>query len=129
VVETLRHLVFVTDAWASRTVLDDPMPYHRLGYTHSSYPSAEAAAIGIDLDAHPSFDEVMAVRVDRLRVVRRILGDLSDDDLERLCVRTPAPGYPEEPRRVRECLQVVMIEECEHHRYAARDLAVLEART
>ena len=35
-VETLRHLVFATDAWASRTVLDDPMPYHRLGYTHSS---------------------------------------------------------------------------------------------
>ena len=31
-VETLRHLVFATDAWASRTILDEPMPYHRLGF-------------------------------------------------------------------------------------------------
>jgi hypothetical protein len=61
-VETLRHLVFATDAWASRTVLDDPMPYDRLGYTHSSYLPGDAAAIGIDLDARPSFDEVMEVR-------------------------------------------------------------------
>src|SRR6266567_1711045 len=45
-VETLRHLVFATDAWASRTVLDEPMPYHRLGLTHSSYPPADAAALG-----------------------------------------------------------------------------------
>jgi hypothetical protein len=37
--ETLRHLIFCTDAWASRTILDEPMPYHRLGVTHSP-PSA-----------------------------------------------------------------------------------------
>lgn len=29
-IETRRHLVFATDAWSSRTVRDDPMPYHRL---------------------------------------------------------------------------------------------------
>ena len=29
-VETMRHLVYCTDSWASRTVLDEPMPYHRL---------------------------------------------------------------------------------------------------
>lgn len=128
-VETLRHLVFATDAWASRTVLDDPMPYDRLGYTHSAYAPADAAAIGIDLDARPSFDEVMEVRADRVAVVRRIVDGLTDDELERLCARSPAPGYPEEPRTVGECLRVVMVEECEHHRYAVRDLAVLEART
>jgi hypothetical protein len=43
-------------------------------------------------------------------------------------MRSPAPGYPEEPRVVGECLGVVMEEECEHHRFATRDLAVLEAR-
>lgn len=127
-VETLRHLVFATDAWASRTVLDDPMPYHRLGYTHSSYPASDAAALGIDLDARPSFDEVMAVRADRMSVVRRIVDGLTDEGLDRLCARPPAPGYADESRPVGSCLRVVMAEECEHHRYAVRDLAVLEAR-
>ena len=127
--ETLRHLVFATDAWASRTVLDDPMPYARLGCPQGGYPPADAAAIGIDLDARPSFDQVMEVRADRMAVVRRIVDGLTDVELERLCARSPAPGYPEEPRTVRQCLRVVMNEECEHHRYAVRDLAVLEART
>ena len=33
--QTLRHLVFITDAWASRTVLDEEMPYHPLGLPQS----------------------------------------------------------------------------------------------
>jgi hypothetical protein len=128
-VETLRHLVFATDAWARRTVLDEPMPYDRLGLTHSSFSAADAAAIGIDLDARPSFDEVMTVRSDRLAVVRRIVDGLTDEELGRLCTRTPGPGYEHEPRTVGRCLRTVMTEECEHHRYAVRDLTVLEART
>ena len=127
-VETLRHLVFCTDAWASRTVLDDPMPYHRLGYCHSSYPRADAVALGIDLDARPSFDEVLEVRADRMAVIRGIVDALTDDELQRSCDRSPAPGYPEETRTVGACLRVVMVEECEHHRYAVRDLAILEAQ-
>ncbi|MFF2510336.1 hypothetical protein [Streptomyces sp. NPDC058086] len=39
----------------------------------------------------------------------------------------PAPGYPEETRTVGSCLEVVMDEECEHLRFAVRDLATLEA--
>ena len=72
-VETLRHLIFATDAWASRTILDEPMPYHRLGFTQTSYPPADAAALGIDLDVRPSFAEVMRVRVDRMALVRGIV--------------------------------------------------------
>lgn len=128
-VETLRHLVFVTDAWASRTVLDEPRPYAPLGYPHSSHPRASAEAIGIDVDSRPTFDEIMVVRAARMAVVRGIVDDLTDDGLGRWCTRSPAPGYPEEPRTVRACLGVVMQEECEHHRYAVRDLTVLEART
>jgi DinB superfamily/Pentapeptide repeats (8 copies) len=127
-VETLRHLVFATDAWASRAVLDEPMPYHRLGLTHTGYPPVDAAALGIDLDARPSFAEVMKVRADRMALVRGIVDSLTDSELERMCTRAPAPGYPEESRPVGRCLRVVMNEECEHHRYAVRDLAVLEAR-
>jgi uncharacterized damage-inducible protein DinB len=128
-VETLRHLVFCTDAWASRTVLDEPMPYHRLGYTYSGHPRDDAAALGLDLDARPSFDEVMEARTDRQAVVRRIVEALTDDELERRCTLPPAPtGYPDEERTVGRCLRTVMREECEHRRYAERDLAVLEGR-
>ena len=127
-VETMRHLIFATDAWASRTILDEPMPYHRIGLTHTNYPVADAAALGVDLDARPSYAEVMAVRADRVALVRGIVDGLTDAELERSCARAPAPGYPEEARTVGRCLQVVMGEECEHRRYAVRDLAVLEAR-
>ena len=127
-VETLRHLIFVTDAWASRTVLDEPLPYAPLGCPHSSHPRSSAEAIGIDVDARPTFDEVMTVRAARMAVIRGIVAELTDDALGRWCRRTPAPGYPQEPRTVRACLGVVMKEECEHHRYAVRDLTVLERR-
>ena len=127
-VETLRHLVFITDSWASRTVLDEPMPYHRLGLTQTAYAPADAAGLGIDLDARPSFAEVMTVRADRMALVRGLVDGLTDTELERMCTRAPAPGYPEGSRSVGECLGVVMEEECEHHRYAVRDLAVLGAR-
>jgi DinB superfamily/Pentapeptide repeats (8 copies) len=127
-VETLRHLIFATDAWVSRTILDEPMPYHRLGLTQTSYPPADAAALGIDLDARPSFAEVMRVRTDRMAMVHGIIDGLTDTELERICSREPAPGYTKEPRSVGRCLRVVIDEECEHRRYAVRDLAVLEAR-
>ena len=126
-VETLRHLVFATDAWAGRTILDEPMPYHPLGLPHTSYPPADAAALGIDLDARPPLAEVMEVRDNRMALVRGIVDGLTDAGLERVCPRLPAPGYPEETRSVGRCLRVVMKEECEHRRYAVRDLAVLEA--
>ncbi len=127
-VETMRHLVFITDSWASRTVLGEPMPYHRLGLTQTAYAPADAAALGIDVDARPTFADVMTVRADRMALVRGIVDDLTDAELERMCTRAPAPGYPEGSRSVGECLGVVMEEECEHHRFAVRDLAVLEAR-
>jgi hypothetical protein len=126
--ETLRHLVFVADAWAGRAILGEPVPYHRLGLTHTSYPPADAAALGIDLDARPSFAEVMEVRANRMALVRGIVDALTDTELARICPRAPAPGYPEESRSVGRCLRVVMKEEVEHRRYAVRNLAVLESR-
>jgi hypothetical protein len=126
--ETLRHLVFITDAWASRTILDEERPYHPLGVTQTWYKPADSAALGIDHDASPQYDEVLAARADRMAVIRRIVDGLTDAELGRICARTPAPGYPEEDRSVSECLWVVMEEEIEHHRYATRDLTTLEAR-
>jgi hypothetical protein len=125
-VETLRHLVFATDAWAGSSILDDPLPYHRLGLPHSGYPPAEAAALGVDLAARPSLAEILEVRAERLALVRGILDGLTDAGLDRMTSRLPSPLHPEEPRSVGRCLRVVMKEECEHRRYAVRDLAVLE---
>jgi hypothetical protein len=125
--QTLRHLVFITDAWASRTALDEEMPYHRLGLPQSWYPPADAAALGIDLTANPGYDEILAARADRMAVMRHIVAGLTDDSLGRPCRRSPAPGYPDEERRVIDCVAVVMEEEIEHYRFAVRDLAVLEA--
>jgi DinB superfamily/Pentapeptide repeats (8 copies) len=126
--ETLRHLVFITDAWASRPVLDQPRPYHPIGLPQSWYPAADAAALGIDLAAKPSYADILAARADRMAVMRRIVTGLTDEDLGRLCQRSPAPGYPEEARPVAECIAVVMDEEIEHYRFATRDLDVLAAR-
>ena len=125
--QTLRHLVFITDAWASRTVLDEEMPYHPLGLPQSWYPAADAAAVGIDLTAQPGYAEILAARADRMAVMRRIVAGLTNAGLGRLCRRSPAPGYPDEQRTVIDCVSVVMDEEIEHYRFAVRDLAVLEA--
>jgi hypothetical protein len=123
---TLRHLVFITDAWASRTVLDEEVPYHPLGLPQSWYPSADAAVLGIDLTAQPGYSEILAARNERMAVMRHIVADLTDDSLEQRCQRAPAPGYPAEDRTVIDCIGVVLEEEIEHYRFAVRDLAVLE---
>jgi hypothetical protein len=125
--QTLRHLVFITDAWASRTVLDQEKPYHPIGLPQSWYPPADAAALGIDLAAQPGYAEIMAARADRMAVMRRIVADLTDAGMGRLCRRSPAPGYADEDRSVIDCIGVVMDEEIEHNRFAVRDLAELEA--
>ena len=126
-VETLRHLVMATDRWAGYMILNKPRPYHPLGLPQPGFTPADAAALGIDLDARPSLAEVLEARGTRMALVRGIVDGLSDDDLERVCPRLPAAGYPEEARSVGLCLGVVMREECEHRRYAVRDLATLKA--
>jgi hypothetical protein len=127
-IETLRHLVWITDSWASRTVLDQELPYHALALPQAWYPAAEAAALGMDLAARPSFAEVMEVRAGRMALMRDLVGGLADSDLGRLSTRSPAPGYSDEPEPAGGCLGVVMEEEIEHYRFAVRDLSVLEAR-
>ncbi len=126
--ETLRHLVFITDSWLSRTVLDEPEPFHPLGLPQTAYAPADAAGLGIDVEARPSWSEVLEAHADRRAVQRRVLDGLADADLGRGCTRSPAPGYPVGERAVWECLSVLMEEEVEHHRFATRDLALLEGR-
>jgi hypothetical protein len=127
-VETLRHLVFATDAWIRRAVLGDPFPWHPLDLPWDEM--ADTPGVPRDRSARPSLDEVLELRADRRAGVRALLDGLTDASLAGKTEPVDAPGWPP-PRSfpVRECLLVVLNEEWEHRLYAERDLAVLESRT
>ncbi len=122
-VQTLRHLVFVTDSWFAHAVLGEARPYHPAGLGPDP---ATAAELGIDPSAAPSFEEVVALRAERSGRVRAFLAAADQDDLDRVREPAPVPGYPPPARRTAlGCLRVVLSEEWEHHRFAVRDLDAL----
>ncbi len=125
--ETLRHLVFVTDAWIGRVVLGLAAPYHPASLPPSFLP--DMSAVGIDVRRAWDFDEVLGARRDRQALVARLLDELGDEDLSRVCDENPAFGYPPGTTvPVVQCLHTVLGEEWAHHEYAVRDLTVLESR-
>jgi hypothetical protein len=126
-VETHRHLLFASDAWLGNAVLEEPAPYHPLGFPAGGMPAEQAAGLGLTLGATPTLDEVLAPRRRRMATMRRVVDELTEAELDRTCGRKPATPYPDQEYVVRRCLKVVLKEEAEHHRYAVRDLAVLEA--
>ena len=126
-VQTLRHLVFATDAWVRRAVLGEPTPWHPLDLPHDEMP--DLPPVPRDRAARPSLDEVLALRADRMATVRRVLADLTDEQLAGFTTPVAEPGYPEpESYAVRRCLGAVVSEEWAHRLYAERDLGVLETR-
>jgi hypothetical protein len=90
-------------------------------------PAEASAKLGLTLDATPTLDEVLAPRLARMATMRRVVVELTEAELDRVCGRKPADPYPDREYVVRRCLTVVCKEEAEHHRYAVRDLTVLEA--
>ena len=126
-IETLRHLVFATDAWVKRAILGDPSPWDPLDLPHDEMPSEPS--VPRDSAARPSLDQVLALRADRMATVRQVLADLTDAKLAGRTVPVTEPGYPEpESFQVRRCLQAILSEEWQHRLYAERDLDLLEAR-
>ena len=126
-VETLRHLVFATDAWVRRALLGDPAPWDPLDLPFDEMPAAPG--VPWDREARPSLAEVLALRADRHATVRQVLADLTDARLAEKTTPVPGPGWPPpESFPVAECLTVVLSEEWEHRRYAERDLDRLEQR-
>ena len=113
--ETLRHLVFVIDAWISGNVLGETSPFHPLGVAPSFIPDPNA--MGIDVDADPTLDEVLAVVESRNDIVRGVIDPLLDRELERPCGE----------HTLQRCLWTVFDEEWHHHWFATRDLEVLTA--
>jgi hypothetical protein len=128
-VETQRHLLMAGDSWLGSAVLEEDAPYHPLGLPYSGMPPEDVAKLGVTIDATPTLDEALAPRLARMAAMRRVVDGLTDEELDRVCGRKPADSYPDKDYVVRNCLKVVLKEEAEHHRYAVRDLAVLEAGT
>lgn len=126
-IQTLRHLVFATDAWVKRALLGNPSPWDPLDLPHDEMD--DDPSIPRDRDARPSLDEVLALRADRMATVRKVIADLTDEKLTGLTRPVPEPGFPESRSfAVCECLEIILIEEWEHRMYAERDLDVLESR-
>lgn len=124
--ETLRHLVFATDAWVRRAILGDPSPWDPLDLPWDEMP--DTPGVPRDRDARPALDTVLALRRDRMDTVREVIDGLTEVYLNALTEPVDGPGWPtpgEYP--VRECLHVVLNEEWEHRLYAERDLTALEA--
>lgn len=126
-IETLRHLVFATDAWVNRAILGEPSPWHPLDLPHDEMP--DKPGVPRDRNARPSLDEVLALRADRMATVRQVIADLTEESLAAMTAPVSEPGFPESASfSVRDCLVCVLSEEWEHRLYAERDLAVLESR-
>ncbi|HEY5396187.1 MAG TPA: DinB family protein [Trebonia sp.] len=127
-IETLRHLVFATDAWVRRAIGGDPSPWDPLGLPWDEGP--DILGVPRDRAARPSLDVVLELRRDRMSAVAAVLGDLTDQSLDARTTPVEGPGWPSPGSSypVRKCLQVVLNEEWCHRQFAERDLAVLEAR-
>jgi hypothetical protein len=126
-IETLRHLVFATDAWICRVVLGDPSPWHPLDLPWDEMP--DTPGIPRDRAARPSLDEVMALRDERMATVRRVVDELTDEQLASTTEPVegqgwpPAIGFP-----VKDVLSIILNEEWWHRQFAERDLAILRER-
>jgi uncharacterized damage-inducible protein DinB len=126
--ETLRHLVFATDAWVRRAILGDPSPWGPLDLPWDEMP--DTPGVPRDRSARPSLDTVLELRRDRMSTVRQLIEGLTDESLNADTEPVHGPGWPR-PRSypVRECLLVVLNEEWHHRLYAERDLEALETRS
>jgi hypothetical protein len=120
--QTLRHLVMATDVWLRGAVLGVENPYHPLGQ-----PFAEYAGDGYDLSVFatttPAYEEVLAVRAERVAMVRDHLATVTPTDLAEARRNWWAP---ERTKTVLSCLHTILTEEWEHLRFATRDLDAIE---
>ena len=121
--QTLRHLVLATDTWLGKAILEREQPYHPLGLRDASRSDEEVGASVFSTET-PTYDEVLAARADRVAMVRDYLAGVSADELAAVHRN---PHDPEHAETTLDCLQVILDEEWEHHRYAVRDLDSISA--
>ena len=125
-IETLRHLVFATDAWVRRALLGDPGPWSPLDLPHDDM--ADSPSVPRDRGAPVTRRGARAAGATGWPPCATSStgspnsGSTGDDPVTE-------PGYPE-PRDfpVADILAPIVNEEWCHHHYATRDLAILEQR-
>ena len=126
-IETLRHLLFATDSWIGRVLLGDPNPWHPLDLPSVEIPPD--AEVPYDRIARPSLDEVLALRAERMEMVRTVVEGLTDDSMNSRTTPVDAPGWPGPLScAAYDCLLCILNEEWQHRLYAERDLDVLVAQ-
>jgi len=123
--ETLRHLVHATDVWLRRAILEIDQPFHPVGQPDASAES-DGVEKAIPTTVTPPYDEVLEVRAGRVAMVRDFRATVTMDEL---AATRRNPHSPEYPETVLSCLQVILDEEWEHHRYAVRDLDSITQRS
>ena len=115
--QTLRHLVFAIDKWFFVPILGaatfESIGLPNTGSIHSPWP-------GLDLEADPTLDEVLAVRAEQHRRFAETLAGLTPAHLEG---EIDVPENGTMPRS--EGYSVPLEEGFQHLRYARRDLAQL----
>ncbi|WP_457206921.1 DinB family protein [Nocardioides sp. P5_C9_2] len=121
--QTLRHLVMAIDTWLGRAVLELDAPYHPVGVPHGAH-AIDGHDVSLFTTQVPSWEDVLEARRGRLALVRDFLATVTTDELA--ATRTN-PWDPAHRVTVLHCLHVILNEEWEHHRYALRDLDVVEA--
>ncbi|TLS45462.1 DinB family protein [Streptomyces montanus] len=125
-IQTLRHLAFATESWVGRCILRDSSPWHPLSLPWDQM--GPRPGVPHDRHARPSLDEALALRLEAMGMMRRVVDGLTDEQLDSRTEPIVGPGWPDEGETflVRECLLIVLNEEWWHRMYAERDLAVLE---
>lgn len=114
--DTVRHLIFVSDKW-----ILDPLSgaeWQAIGLPNTG--SRDFPWPGIDLTYQPALDDVLTVRRSQGEAIDLLVQGLFDDDLDRDVV------VVENGRATAvDCWHALLEEEFEHRRYALRDLAIL----
>ena len=123
-VQTHRHLVLATDCWLRRMVKGISRPYHPWGLADHGSPVPAAGASTRMLT--PCSARCSICPGPHGRGTRRDRRRDGWGELERNCVAPASPGHPRKDHTVLQCLHVILKEEWQHHRYAVRDLKVLE---
>jgi hypothetical protein len=123
--QTLRHTIFVVDAWYGHATALRPHPFHPIGVPASF--TTNGAEFGIDESATPVLDEILAVRAERIADLRAYLAEVTQEELDRVRGPNTALGCPPPAERTAaECLRVIFSDEWTHVQFANRDLAILE---
>jgi hypothetical protein len=118
--QTLRHLVLATDMWLGRAILELEQPFHPIGLA-----DARTEVDGLDVTARPSYAEVVEARAGHVAMVRDFLASVTPAELAAARENPHNPKYPE---TTLSCIHVILEEEWEHCRYAARDLDAIKAQ-